>query len=138
MKTTVLVIGVIKKGDQVLLRKKPDGSPPYKETWYLFGGTLDSEHQNPEEAIISSVKKLTGIDIKVTQPLSWDTECKPDLEGTDAFYIYLDCLCEYVSGELTPGPGIEKLEWVHVSDLKTYDLVPPSVKLFQKLGYLEK
>ena len=136
MKTYIQVIGIIKKGDQILLRKKPDGSPPYKETWYIFGSELSSDRINPEEVIVSSVKEQTGLDIKFKEKLSWDTEIKEDHAGEQAFHIYLDCMCEYVSGELVPAEGIEKLEWVSTSDLKNYDLVPPSVKLFKKLGYI--
>ncbi len=136
MKTTILVIGMIKNGEKILLRKKPDGSPPYKETWYIFGGELNADNQNPEEVLKSVLKKQTGIDIKPTERLDWDTETKPNHDGEITFYVYLDYLCEYVSGELNPGEGIEKLEWVPISDLRNYDLVPPSKKLFTKLGYL--
>jgi NUDIX domain len=134
MKTTVLVIGVVKKGDTVLLRKKPDGSPPYKETWYLFGAEINAE--NPEKALQEILKKQTGISVNTSTRLGWDTETKPDHEGKLTFYIYLDYLCEYISGELVPGQGIEKLEWVHISKLPDYDLVPPSKKLFKRIGYL--
>ena len=136
MKTTILVIGIVKNGDRVLLRKKPDGSPPYKETWYLFGGELNADNQNPDEVLISTLKKQTGVDIKTTERLGWDTETKPDHDGNMTFYIYLDYLCEYVSGDLVPAEGIEKLEWVPIEQLSSYDLVPPSRKLFKKIGYL--
>jgi 8-oxo-dGTP pyrophosphatase MutT (NUDIX family) len=136
MNTQTLVIGVIKKGNSVLLRKKPDGAGPYKENWYLFGGTLGSDNLNPDSVLKDAVLVQTGISIKVIEHLSWDTEIKPDHSRITTFFIYLDCLCEYVEGELTPGEGIEKLEWVPIEKLREYDLVPPSVKLFRKLGYL--
>ena len=69
MKTTILVIGIVKNGDRVLLRKKPDGSPPYKETWYLFGGELNADNKNPDEVLISTLKKQAGVDIKTTERL---------------------------------------------------------------------
>lgn len=37
----VLNIGVIQKEDTILMRKKPDGSLPYKETWYIFGCIIE-------------------------------------------------------------------------------------------------
>ena len=52
-------------------------------------------------------------------------------------FVYLDTLCEYVEGELLPSPQIEKLEWIDIDKLKNYDLVPPSRKLFEKLGYIK-
>lgn len=136
MKTIILVIGIVKDGNRVLLRKKPDGSPPCKETWFLFGGELNTDNQDPEEVLVSTLKKQAGIDIRITKRLSWDTETKPNHDGNMAFYIYLACLCEYVSGDLVPAEGIEKLEWIPIQQLSSYDLVPLSRKLFKKIGYL--
>jgi ADP-ribose pyrophosphatase YjhB (NUDIX family) len=79
MKTKILVIGVIEKEGKVLMRKKPEGAPPYKETWYLFGGEL-TPGITPEQAIAEQVKKQTNLDIKITTKLSWDTEVKHDLD----------------------------------------------------------
>ncbi len=135
MQTKVLVIGVIKKGDTVLMRKKPDGSPPYKETWYLFGGELTSE-TNPDEALQSIVRKQTGIEITLGDRFRWDYETKVDLDGIEKFFVYLDVLCEYKSGEPVAGEGIERLEWIPISELANYDLVPPSIPVLKKLGYL--
>lgn len=136
MKTKVLVIGIVKKGDSILMRKKPDGSLPYKETWYIFGGELTPD-TTPEEAIINEVKIKTSIDIKISEKLSWDSEIKKDLDGEEKLFVYLDMLCEYVDGEPKLSEGIEKLEWVPINQLANYDIVPPSRILFQKLGYLE-
>lgn len=135
MQIKVLIVAVVKKGSTVLMRKKPDGSPPYKETWYLFGAEATSE-QSPDEALKEHVKRQAGIDIAIGQKFSWDTEIKHDLDGVEKFFVYLDVLCEYEGGELILSPGIEKLEWVEEQELKNYDLVPPSVEVFKKLGYL--
>jgi 8-oxo-dGTP pyrophosphatase MutT (NUDIX family) len=136
MQTKILSIGIIKNGDTVLLRKKSDGSPPYKETWYLFGGEVNVTTPDPDKALVAIVKNQAGIDISVTEHIGWDTEIKDDHDGEEKLFIYLDNLCEYVGGELRWGEEIEKLEWVPIEKLTTYDLVPPSVKLFKKLGYL--
>lgn len=136
METKVLVIGIIKKEKKVLLRNKPAGSLPYKESWYLFGGELSPDNASPEDVISNKVKEQTGINIRAVEKLSWDIEIKPDLKGKETFYIYLDYLCEYIEGELKAGEGIEKLEWVPIEKLSEYDLVPPSVELFKKIGYL--
>ncbi len=137
MQTKVLIIGVVKRASAILMRKKPDGSPPYKETWYLFGGEVAVD-KTPDEVIIETVLTQAGVHIKGTQKFSWDTEIKHDLDGSEKYFVYLDVLCEYVGGELTPGPGIEKLAWVEIEDLPKYDIVPPSRVLFQKLGYLSE
>ena len=131
-----MIIGVVKKGNSILLRKKPEGSPPYKETWYLFGGELDLANPNPEKVLKTALKKQAGIEIKITHRVGWDMETKPNHKGNMTFYIYLDYLCEYVSGELVPEQGIEKLEWIPIRKLFNYDLVPPSRTLLQEIGYL--
>lgn len=136
MKTKILVIGIIRNKDRILMRKKPNGSPPYKETWYLFGGELTA-NKTPKEAIKEIVKKQTGINIKMGESIGWDTETKKDLDDEIKFFVYLDVMCEYSSGELKAGEGIERLEWIPISKLKNYDLVPPSRKLFKKIGYLK-
>jgi ADP-ribose pyrophosphatase YjhB (NUDIX family) len=136
MRTKVLIIGVVKKGDSILMRKKPDGSPPYKETWYIFGAER-VPGEPPETSLINHIKKTTGIDVDVTERLSWDTEVKHDLDGIEKLFFYLDTLCEYKGGELNLSEGIEKLEWVPIADLGNYDIVPPSRKLFRKHGYIK-
>ncbi len=135
MKTKVLVIAVIRKDDSILMRKKPEGSPPYTETWYLFGGEL-AAGTTPEAAAQAIVRQQAGIEIRMIEQSSWDTEVKADLDGETKQFVYLDGIFEHVSGDLVAATGIEKLEWVPISNLVDYDNVPPSVQLFKKLGYL--
>lgn len=135
MESKILIIGIVKKDNQILMRKKPTGSPPYKETWYLFGGEL-TPNISPQEAIEEQLQKQAGIKTKFIKSLGWDTEIKKDHDGKEKLFIYLDALCKYVSGELKPSEDIEKLEWIDINSLKNYDIVPPSKVLFKKLGYL--
>ncbi len=135
METKVLIIAIVEKDGKILMRKKPDGSPPYKETWYIFGATATPD-VSPDDAVKAEVRAKAGIDITVKNKLSWDTEIKNDLDGVKKFFVYLDVLCEYQSGEIVVGEGIEKIEWVAKEDLPKYDIVPPSRILFEKLGYM--
>lgn len=135
MYTKVLIVAIVKKGDAVLMRKKPDGSPPYSETWYIIGAELIAG-SDPYVAIIDTVKSQSGVDIRVDQKFYWDSEVKHDVDGIMKQFVYLDVLCDYVSGDLIASEGIEKLEWVPLSTLNNYDIVPPSVKVFKKLGWL--
>ena len=61
MKTKILSIGIIKNGNTILLRKKPDGSAPYKETWYLFGGEVD------EDVYVGIVRDIMGKEVDSEQ-----------------------------------------------------------------------
>ena len=131
----VLVIANIKKGDAILMRKKFAGSKPYTETWYSFGCDFVSG-QEPMSTFVTFIKGFVGLDVTPIKSLSWDSETKDDTDGVYKQFVYLDAEFEYVSGEITIPEGLEKVEWVPVNQLQTLDIVPPSVKLFKKLGYL--
>jgi ADP-ribose pyrophosphatase YjhB (NUDIX family) len=138
MKTKVLNIAAIEHEGKVLMRKKPDGSPPYSETWYIFDGEV-VDGTSPEEAAKKKIKIVAGVDIKLRENLGWDTEVKIDLDGEEKQFIYLDSIYDYVDGEPRIGEGqnIEKLEWVPIDKLGEYDIVPPSRVLFKKLGWIK-
>ncbi|MDD3340999.1 MAG: NUDIX domain-containing protein [Bacilli bacterium] len=138
MKTKVLSIAVIEHEGKILMRKKPAGSVPYKETWYCFGGEV-KEGISPDEAVKSMIKKQTGIEIDLKENLGWDTEIKKDLDGEEKQFIYLDSLYTYLNGDLKIGEkeNIEKLEWIPIEKLSEYDFVPPSIIFFKKIGYLK-
>jgi hypothetical protein len=135
MKNKILVIGVIEREDSILMRKKPDGSKPYKETWYSFGAESTGE-DTPENIFKTWVFKELGIKIEIKKRLGWDTEVKVDHDGEIKNFVYLDILCEYISGETKIPDGAEKVEWIPKEELSSYEIVPPSITLFKKLGYL--
>ena len=135
MQTKVLIVVVVKKGGTILMRKKPAGSSPYAETWYIFGVEV-GPYVDLDKAIIDEVRTRSGITVSVANKISWDTEVKHDLDDVEKFFVYLDVECDYVSGDIVIGEGIEKIEWVKPEDLPLYDIVPPSRILFEKLGYL--
>jgi ADP-ribose pyrophosphatase YjhB (NUDIX family) len=137
MKTKVLNIAIIEKDGKILMRKKPAGSPPYEETWYIFGGEV-ANGIDPTEAAREIVRRQAGIEIKLRENIGWDTEIKNDLDGERKQFIYLDSIFDYASGDLVAGKGIERIEWVKIEDLPNYDIVPPSVILFKKLGWLKE
>jgi len=135
MQTKVLVVAVVKKDGSILMRKKPAGSPPYAETWYLFGVEL-LPGLDIDRAIIEEIQTKSGITASIQNRVSWDTEVKKDLDGIEKFFVYLDVECEYESGDIVVGEGVERIEWVKQEDLSRYDIVPPSRTLFKKLGFL--
>lgn len=137
MQTKVLIVAVVEnENGDILLRKKPAGSPPYTETWYIFGAELIAG-EDLQTALRNHIAKQAGIQTTIVNQLSWDTEVKVDIDDVMRQFVYLDVLCKYESGELQLSQGVEKLEWVPKTKLRDYDNVPPSVKLFKKLGYFE-
>lgn len=136
MKTKILIIGNILKDGSVLMRKKFAGSEPYEETWYSFGVEFVAG-EDPGETFKKYIKDLVGVDVSPVQNFFWDTETKKDHDDTEKQFIYLDLECEYVSGEPVVPEGHEKIEWIPLEKLSTIDVVPPSVSMFKKLGYLK-
>ncbi len=130
-----LIIAVIENGDEILMRKKPNGSEPHKETWYLFGC---ERVPNQDDAITlwSYLKIELCIDVDVSKELIPPAfEIKKDHDGIEKNFIYLNMLCQYLNGTPKVPAGAERVEWIPKSRLKDYDIVPPSVALFKNLNY---
>jgi len=131
-----LIIAVVEKDDAILMRKKPDGSPPYKETWYMFGCEPVSGKDN-KQVIKDYLKSELGIDVEIEdRVIDADTEVKADHDGITKTFIYRNLLCKYLGSEPRVPKGAEKVEWILKNELSDYDLVPPSRKLLKNLGYV--
>jgi ADP-ribose pyrophosphatase YjhB (NUDIX family) len=134
MKTVVMAIAVIRKDDQVLIRKFDPAKNPYKEPWGLFGGRLDGEG-TVEEQLNRGLQERWNMTVTIREQLTWDTDQKVDHDGEEKRFIYLDALCDLATGEPSALNPNEALKWVPVTELKAYQQVPPGVRLFEKLGY---
>lgn len=135
MKTVLMAIAVIRKGDQVLLRKFDPAKNPYKEPWGLFGGRLEGDG-SVVEMLNRELKERWNITVGIKEQLAWDEDQKVDHDGEEKRFIYLDALCELESGDPKPVNPNEELEWVRMDRVSEYEQNPPGVKLFKKLGYL--
>ena len=134
--TKELIIAVVEKDDTLLMRKKPAGSLPYKETWYSFGCER-IPIQDDQTTLKNYLKTEVGINVKVDNELiPFDTEIKQDHDGVEKNFIYINLRCKYLNGDLKNPKGIERVDWIPTNKLSEYDIVPPSVRLFKKLGYL--
>ncbi len=131
-----MLIAVVEKDNAILMRKKPKGSLPYNETWYLFGC---ERVLNQEDSITihDYLRDNFGIEVDNVEPLGQGGEIKKDHDGVLKDFTYLDFKCRYDEGDIKEPEGIEKIEWIQKDKLGEYDLVPPSVKLFKKMGYME-
>lgn len=133
-----LIIAVIEKNGSVLMRKKPAGSHPYKETWYSFGCERISAQDDPT-TLKNYLKAELEIDVEVdNKRIPFGTEMKEDHDGITKNFIYVNLLCRYLGGTPKIPKGAEKVEWIPKEKLGEYDMIPPSVKLFKSLGYLEE
>lgn len=129
-----MAIAVIRKGDLILLRKFDPAKNPYKEPWGLFGGRLEGNGA-VVEMLNRELKARWNVTVSITEQLAWDEDQKLDHDGEEKQFIYLDALCELVSGDPEPTNQNEELKWVSLDKLEEYKQAPPSVRLFKKLGY---
>ena len=137
MPTKELIMAIIEKDGAVLMRKKPAGSPPYKETWYSFGCERVPSQDDPT-TLKSYLKTYLGIDVEVdNESIPFGTEIKKDHDGIEKNFIYINLRCKYLGGEPKTPKGAERVEWISKDKLTEYDIVPPSVKLFKTLGWLQ-
>jgi ADP-ribose pyrophosphatase YjhB (NUDIX family) len=134
METVLMAIAVIKKDDQILIRKFDPAKNPYKEPWGLFGGRLEGDG-TVVEMLNRELSERWNMTVTIKGQLTWDEDQKVDHDGEEKRFIYLDALCELASGDPNPVNPNEELKWVSVGELTEYQQVPPGVKLFQKLGY---
>ncbi len=93
--------------------------------------------ENPEETFTKYVKDYLGVVISPSKHLFWDIEIKEDHDGLKKQFIYLELETDYVSGEIRVPEELEKVEFVATNDLANLDIVPPSVKMFKRIGYLK-
>ena len=134
--TKEMIIAVVDKGDAILMRKKPAGSLPYRETWYLFGCERVPS-KDDSTTIKEYLKNEIGIVVDVdSRSIPFAQETKADHDGVTKCFIYVNLLCHYVSGTPRLPMGAEKIEWIPKNMLSGYDLVPPSVRLLKTLGMI--
>lgn len=129
-----MAIAVIKKDNQILIRKFDPEKNPYKEPWGLFGGRLEGDG-TVVELLNKELKERWNMSVRINEQLTWDEDQKVDHDGEEKRFIYLDVLCELSEGDPKPVNPIEELKWVDIDKLSEYQQVPPGVKLFKKLGY---
>ena len=90
--TKELVIAIVERDDVVLMRQKPEGSSPYKETWYSFGCDR-IPNQDDRTNIKNYLKDTIGIDVEVdNQSITPAFEIKEDHDGVEKNFIYINLI----------------------------------------------
>jgi 8-oxo-dGTP pyrophosphatase MutT (NUDIX family) len=144
-----IVSGIIFSRDAKLLmgKKDPEGGGVYSDCWHLPGGGVD-EGETRLEALRREIKEETGLDISNEEINLVDTkgegETEKLLKNTGEkvwckmnFYCYeirLRSQSDLV--ELKTDAVLIELKWFTKSELDSVKLTPPSIGLFQRLGYI--
>lgn len=137
-----------KDGKLFQARKNQSGGGVYIDCWHIPGGGID-EGEDKLSAIVREIKEETSLDIS-----SYSLELIDDLgTGTSEktlkdtgehvlcemkFYIYKVTL-DTTAAEtpITLSEELEEYRWTDLSELKDLKLTPPSVNLFDRLGWIE-
>ncbi|HEU5121914.1 MAG TPA: NUDIX domain-containing protein [Candidatus Saccharimonadales bacterium] len=135
MKTVLMAVAVIKKDDQILIRKFDPAKNPYREPWGLFGGRLEGDG-DVTEALNRELQERWNMTVSIDKRVGWDQEQKVDHDDEEKRFIYLDALCNLEAGNPQSTNPNEELKWVGVTDLHNYELNPPSAKLLKELGFI--
>jgi len=136
MNTVLMPVAVIKNEDKVLLRKMDPEKSPYKELWALFGGRVENGG-SIVDALNKELSDRWNFTVSIAEKLWWNEETKVDHDEIEKRFVYLDALCNIVSGEPKSVNENELLVWVPIGELKQYDLNPPTRILLARLGYLD-
>ena len=135
MKTVLMAVAVIKKDNQILIRKFDPAKNPYQEPWGLFGGRLEGDG-DVVNALNHELQERWSMTVSIDKRVGWDQEQKVDHDDEEKRFIYLDALCNLVAGDPKSKNPNEELKWVNIADLHNYELNPPSAKLLRELGYI--
>ncbi len=138
---------ILSRDERLLMgKKRPGSNGVYVGYWILPGGVVE-EGQTPLETLSHEIPDETGLDLSAYGPELVDDEGVDTAElilstGEKILYqmkfsIYRFILDKESSGMVVrPGDELGQIEWVSTASLANFNLCPPSVVLFHKLGYL--
>lgn len=131
-------------------KKDPKSGGVYIDCWHIPGGGIE-EGEDKVQALIREVTEETGIDlssyqIELTDDIGRGESIKklkdPDEEVLCqmTFNVYKIVINDKNANEITISlnDDLAEYRWTVLNELSSLRLTPPSVSLFQRLGYLPK
>ena len=136
MKSRIIAVAIIRKGNEILIGKKPENTGPYPNTWHLPGGGIDLEKESCDEALAREVLEETGLKIKNICRIAWDTDIENNKKNEPTYYIFLQFSCDFAGGKLKAGDDMKHFEWAEIKNLPKYRINKPTKILLSKLGLI--
>ena len=127
-KPVLVVAGVARSGDKVLLTERLRGSH-LEGTWEFPGGKVDPGEE-PEQALCREWREELAVDLTDIRPWTFAYHQYPEKTVLILFY--------YVSlkGEPVPQEG-QRMAWISCSDLDTYPMPAADKALIEDLMAVE-
>lgn len=145
---TIVSALLISNDNKLLLGKKdPGGGGVYRDTWHFPGGGVEN-NESFLEALQREIIEEVGIDIapygavlvddagtgkskKVLQETGETVICNMQF---NVYRIAIDKAAKHIQTKTSD--DLVELAWVSLDELSQYPLVPPSIALFKRLGYI--
>ena len=140
---------IFSKDNKLLMGlKDPNLGGVYTDCWHLPGGGVH-DGETKLAALYREIDEETGIEVAGLNISLIDDKGNGQAEKTISetgerilsimrFYVYrVDMGKEAESLTLVAGDDLTTLRWVPLDDLKNYQLTPPSITLFHRLGLLK-
>ena len=125
---------VIIRDGQVLLVKR--GREPAKGLWAVPGGAVEPG-ETLQAAAEREIFEETGVVIRAGEPIfAFDLIEKDETGALKFHYVIVDLRAEYVSGEPVAADDAADARWLAPRDLDSLDVVPVTLELLRKIGFL--
>lgn len=137
---------IFSKDNKLLMgMKDPASGGVYADCWHIPGGGVD-EDETQEQALRREMLEEVGIDVANCKVSLADDqgsgETEKMLKDTGKkvlckmkFYVYrVDVDKNADDIKVDPSDDLVKLKWVDLAELGNYQLTPPSIKLFRRIG----
>ena len=144
----IVVAMIVSKDGKIFFgMKHPDKGGVYIDFWHLPGGGVE-KNESKKQALVREVMEETGIDILPYEAVLIDDTGEGESEKTleengervlckMKFYVYKIEINDKEASEvrIVLSDELEKYAWFNISEARSKKLTPPSVELFERLGY---
>lgn len=122
---------MILDGRRILLSIR--GKAPSEGRWGLPGGAVEVG-ETVREAVVREIREETGVTVRPVNLITVLDSIHRDGDGRARYhYVLFEYLCEYVSGEVSPGSDAPDARWVELDELDSIDMMPSTKKFLLKV-----